>query len=201
MCKLNFERNHAHLQDTIYTPVSLLCRRVFLELHAVRTANQRGSRGDDGPGVDGRDQLRLRSRATRQPTKRNRYPGKCPNGNPRPTPNRHDAFYAQINGNDHYILNTIIFSSKVWFHSFLRSYAVGYDLGPTPLQIGLEVNGAADYVTGVHVWFPGVVLLVFECGGWIAVDPCSSVTTPRSSSEPRGTLRGHDGLPRNEGGQ
>ena len=30
-----------------------------------------------------------------------------------------------------YILNTIIFSAKV----------------------GLEVNGAADYVTGVHVWF------------------------------------------------
>ena len=35
-------------------------------------------------------------------------------------------------GNDHYILNTIVFSSKV----------------------GVEVNGAADYVTGVHVWFP-----------------------------------------------
>ena len=34
--------------------------------------------------------------------------------------------------NDHYILNTIVFSSKV----------------------GVEVNGAADYITGVHVWFP-----------------------------------------------
>jgi hypothetical protein len=38
----------------------------------------------------------------------------------------------QINGNDHYILNTIVFSSL----------------------IGLQVNGAADYITGVHVWFP-----------------------------------------------
>eukprot|EP00656_Telonema_subtile_P038343 TRINITY_DN430_c0_g1_i3.p1 TRINITY_DN430_c0_g1~~TRINITY_DN430_c0_g1_i3.p1 ORF type:complete len:395 (-),score=63.83 TRINITY_DN430_c0_g1_i3:107-1291(-) len=43
-----------------------------------------------------------------------------------------NATAIQINGNDHYILNTIVFSSKV----------------------GLEVNGAADYVTGVHVWFP-----------------------------------------------
>ena len=43
-----------------------------------------------------------------------------------------NATAIQINGNDHYILNTIVFSSK----------------------IGLEVNGAADYVTGVHVWFP-----------------------------------------------
>jgi hypothetical protein len=43
-----------------------------------------------------------------------------------------NATAIQINGNDHYILNTIIFSSK----------------------IGLEVNGAADYITGVHVWFP-----------------------------------------------
>lgn len=43
-----------------------------------------------------------------------------------------NATAVQINGNDHYILNTIIFSSR----------------------IGLEVNGAADYVTGVHVWFP-----------------------------------------------
>lgn len=45
------------------------------------------------------------------------------------TPN---ATAIQINGNDHYILNTIVFSAK----------------------IGLEVNGAADYITGVHVWFP-----------------------------------------------
>jgi len=43
-----------------------------------------------------------------------------------------NATAIQINGNDHYILNTIIFSAK----------------------IGLEVNGAADYITGVHVWFP-----------------------------------------------
>ena len=43
-----------------------------------------------------------------------------------------NATAIQINGNDHYILNTIVFSSK----------------------IGLEVHGAADYVTGVHVWFP-----------------------------------------------
>lgn len=43
-----------------------------------------------------------------------------------------NATAIQINGNDHYILNTIVFSSLV----------------------GLEVNGAADYITGVHVWFP-----------------------------------------------
>jgi hypothetical protein len=43
-----------------------------------------------------------------------------------------NATAIQINGNDHYILNTIVFSAK----------------------IGLEVNGAADYITGVHVWFP-----------------------------------------------
>lgn len=43
-----------------------------------------------------------------------------------------NATAIQINGNDHYILNTIVFSSK----------------------IGLEVNGAADYITGTHVWFP-----------------------------------------------
>ncbi|CAE8588824.1 unnamed protein product [Polarella glacialis] len=46
----------------------------------------------------------------------------------------------QINGNDHYILNTVVFSSK----------------------IGLEVNGAADYVTGVHVWFPFNQALAFK---------------------------------------
>lgn len=38
----------------------------------------------------------------------------------------------EINGNDHYILNTIVFSSR----------------------IGVAVNGAADVITGVHVWFP-----------------------------------------------
>ena len=40
-----------------------------------------------------------------------------------------NATAIQINGNDHYILNTIVFSALV----------------------GLEVNGAADYITGVHV--------------------------------------------------
>ena len=45
----------------------------------------------------------------------------------------------QINGNDHYVENTVVFSSK----------------------IGLEVNGAADYITGVHVWFPGNQALAF----------------------------------------
>ena len=43
-----------------------------------------------------------------------------------------NATAIQINGNDHYILNSIVFSSR----------------------IGLEVNGAADYIQGVHVWFP-----------------------------------------------
>jgi hypothetical protein len=38
----------------------------------------------------------------------------------------------QINGNDHYIMNTIVFSSKR----------------------GVEVNGAADVIVGTHVWFP-----------------------------------------------
>eukprot|EP01063_Lacrimia_lanifica_P041119 TRINITY_DN94_c0_g2_i1.p1 TRINITY_DN94_c0_g2~~TRINITY_DN94_c0_g2_i1.p1 ORF type:complete len:512 (+),score=199.57 TRINITY_DN94_c0_g2_i1:50-1537(+) len=43
-----------------------------------------------------------------------------------------NATAIQINGNDHYILNSIVFSSR----------------------IGVEVNGAADYIKGVHVWFP-----------------------------------------------
>jgi len=43
-----------------------------------------------------------------------------------------NATAVQINGNDHYILNSIVFSSRV----------------------GIEVHGAADYVQGVHVWFP-----------------------------------------------
>lgn len=38
----------------------------------------------------------------------------------------------QINSNDHYILNSIVFSSKV----------------------GLHNAGAANAVTGLHVWFP-----------------------------------------------
>ena len=43
-----------------------------------------------------------------------------------------NATAIQINGNDHYILNSIVFASK----------------------IGVEVNGAANRVSGVHVWFP-----------------------------------------------
>lgn len=42
------------------------------------------------------------------------------------------AIAIQINGNDHFISSTIVFSS----------------------MIGLEVNGAANYIEGVHVWFP-----------------------------------------------
>ena len=49
------------------------------------------------------------------------------------------AVAVQINGNDHYILNTVVFSSKV----------------------GLEVNGAANRVDGVHVWFPYNQALAF----------------------------------------
>lgn len=49
-----------------------------------------------------------------------------------------NATAIQINGNDHYILNTIVFSSK----------------------IGLEVNGAADYVTGVRTAPPSMFLPV-----------------------------------------
>jgi len=52
----------------------------------------------------------------------------------------------QINGNDHYILNTIVFSSKV----------------------GLEVHGAANYVSGVHVWFPINRALAFVDAGVMA---------------------------------
>jgi len=51
-----------------------------------------------------------------------------------------NATAIQINGNDHYILNTIVFSSK----------------------IGIEINGAADYVTGTHVWFPINRALAFK---------------------------------------
>ena len=45
---------------------------------------------------------------------------------------RPNATAIEINGNDHYVLNTIVFSAKV----------------------GLAVHGAADYITGTHVWFP-----------------------------------------------
>mmetsp|Transcript_4859 Transcript_4859/g.14618 ORF Transcript_4859/g.14618 Transcript_4859/m.14618 type:complete len:606 (-) Transcript_4859:236-2053(-) len=50
-----------------------------------------------------------------------------------------NATAIQINGNDHYVLNTIVFSSR----------------------IGLEINGAADYIQGVHVWFPWNHALAF----------------------------------------
>ena len=53
------------------------------------------------------------------------------------------AVAIQINGNDHYVLNTIVFSSK----------------------IGLEVNGAANRVDGVHVWFPMNQALAFVAEG------------------------------------
>ena len=43
-----------------------------------------------------------------------------------------NATAIEINGNDHYILNSIVFSSRV----------------------GVAVHGAADYISGVHVWFP-----------------------------------------------
>ena len=46
----------------------------------------------------------------------------------------------------HYILNTIVFSSKV----------------------GLEVNGAANYISGVHVWFPENRALAFIDQGVMA---------------------------------
>jgi hypothetical protein len=49
------------------------------------------------------------------------------------------AVAIQVNGNDHFILNTIVFSSKV----------------------GLEVNGAANNVQNVHVWFPDNQALAF----------------------------------------
>lgn len=45
----------------------------------------------------------------------------------------------QINGNDHYVLHTVVFSAKV----------------------GLEVNGAANFVSGTHVWFPRNQALAF----------------------------------------
>jgi hypothetical protein len=56
------------------------------------------------------------------------------------------AIAIQINGNDHFIRDTIVFSSK----------------------IGLEVNGAADYISGVHVWFPSNQALRFVEQGVMA---------------------------------
>jgi hypothetical protein len=56
------------------------------------------------------------------------------------------AVAIQVNGNDHYIVNTVVFSSMV----------------------GLQVNGAANYVTGTHVWFPENQALAFEAQGVMA---------------------------------
>ena len=52
----------------------------------------------------------------------------------------------QVNGNDHDILNTVVFSSK----------------------IGLEMNGAANNIFGVHVWFPWNTALSFLDQGVLA---------------------------------
>jgi len=57
-----------------------------------------------------------------------------------------NATAIQINGNDHYVLNTIVFSSKV----------------------GVAVHGAADYIEGTHVWFPNNVALAFKDEGAMA---------------------------------
>ena len=51
-----------------------------------------------------------------------------------------NATAVQINGNDHYILNSIVFSSRV----------------------GVEVNGAADYISGA----PGQEVLVTGDCNW-----------------------------------
>jgi hypothetical protein len=56
-------------------------------------------------------------------------------------------------GNDHYILDSIVFSSK----------------------IGLEVNGAANVIKGVHVWFPENQALAFVSDG----RSCSDVADSR----------------------
>jgi len=57
-----------------------------------------------------------------------------------------NATAIEINGNDHYVLNTIIFSAK----------------------IGVAVHGAADYVEGTHVWFPLNHALAFKEQGAMA---------------------------------
>eukprot|EP00055_Hartaetosiga_balthica_P005640 m.16812 g.16812 ORF g.16812 m.16812 type:complete len:510 (-) comp4675_c0_seq1:131-1660(-) len=53
---------------------------------------------------------------------------------------RPNATAIAINGNDHYVLNTIVFSSKV----------------------GVVLNGAALVVYGTHVWFPANKALYFN---------------------------------------
>jgi hypothetical protein len=57
-----------------------------------------------------------------------------------------NATAIEINGNDHYVLNTIIFSAKV----------------------GVAVHGAADYIEGTHVWFPLNHALAFKEQGAMA---------------------------------
>ena len=66
------------------------------------------------------------------------------------------AVAVQVNGNDHYVLNTVVFSSK----------------------IGLEVNGAANRVDGVHVWFPYNQALVSAA----AALPHTRIRTPAAAS-------------------
>jgi hypothetical protein len=44
-------------------------------------------------------------------------------------------------GNDHFITNTIVFSSK----------------------IGVAVTGAANLLTGVHTWYLFALSLMFHC--------------------------------------
>lgn len=53
---------------------------------------------------------------------------------------RPNATAIAINGNDHYVLNTIVFASR----------------------IGVEVLGAANYISGTHVWFPENIALLFN---------------------------------------
>lgn len=58
------------------------------------------------------------------------------------------AIGIKINGNDHYILNTIVFSAKV----------------------GVSVHGTANYVEGTHVWFPWNAALAYADIGAMAFD-------------------------------
>jgi len=57
-----------------------------------------------------------------------------------------NATAIEINGNDHYMINTIVFAAKV----------------------GLVVNGAANNIQGVHVWFPINRALAFKDNGVMA---------------------------------
>lgn len=88
-----------------------------------------------------------------------------------------NATAIQINGNDHYILNSIVFASKV----------------------GVEVNGAANRVSGVHVWFPINRALAFPdtmafhiAGGGNRFTGCY-IDGGRAVFEPGATGGGHQG--------